>query len=430
MIAKVTALCLSVSVSLSFSLSLSPSPFLSFSLSAFFRPSTRIPDGLVSRKRLVNGVPTSLADLGYTDAGLDDNWQACGAYGPNQYTFHSDAGVPQVNTTVFPSLKAMTDYGHSLGLTVGWYGNNCICQDHCTSPACYQGDVNAMIEYGFDSIKLDGCGKELDLGLYASLFNATGKAILIENCHWGLTLPNATWCPWNTYRTSFDIRAAYGNVVLNLMSTVPLAKQGLSHPGCWAYPDMLEVGCQHGPGGAGDPGLTFVESRSHFGAWCIVSSPLVLSHDTNNDTISDAVWPIIANTEAIAVNQAWAGESGTLFLSSPSLASSSALDSAAAIDVASTADLWQQWSKMIDATTHATAVLVMNHAATTLSAVDVTFATVPSLAHLPIGTAFTVRDLWAHADLGTFAGGAISIKALASHDSAFLLVTPVPAVDA
>lgn len=66
---------------------------------------------------------------------------------------------------------------------------------------------------------------------------------------------------------------------------------------------MLEVGCAHGPGGEQDPGLTLTEARSHFGAWCIVSSPLILSHDLNNDTIGDQVWPIIANKEAIAVNQ-------------------------------------------------------------------------------------------------------------------------------
>lgn len=40
---------------------------------------------------------------------------------------------------------------------------------------------------------------------------------------------------------------------------------------------MLEVGCAHGPGGPSDPGLSFQEARSHFAAWCIVSSPLILS---------------------------------------------------------------------------------------------------------------------------------------------------------
>ena len=64
-----------------------------------------------------------------------------------------------------------------------------------------------------------------------------------------------------------------------------------------------QVGCQHGPGGAADPGLSDEETRSHFGAWAIVSSPLVLSHDVNNDTVSARVWDVIANTEIIAINQ-------------------------------------------------------------------------------------------------------------------------------
>ena len=34
--------------------------------------------GMTSRKRNVNGKPTSLCDLGYCDVGLDDNWQECG----------------------------------------------------------------------------------------------------------------------------------------------------------------------------------------------------------------------------------------------------------------------------------------------------------------------------------------------------------------
>lgn len=52
----------------------------------------------------------------------------------------------------------------------------------------------------------------------------------------GNTVPNATWCPWNYYRTSGDIRASYEYVVSNLMTTIPFAKQSLSQPGCWAYP--------------------------------------------------------------------------------------------------------------------------------------------------------------------------------------------------
>ena len=73
---------------------------------------------------------------------------------------------------------------------------------------------------------------------------------------------------------------------------------------------MLEVGCDHGPGGDSDKGLSEEETRTHFGAWCIVSSPLTLSMDVNNDTIMDSVWDLISNKEAIAVNQAWYGHPG------------------------------------------------------------------------------------------------------------------------
>jgi hypothetical protein len=54
--------------------------------------------GIASRSRLVNGVPTSLKDLGYTDVGLDDFWQKCGSYGPNQYTYHNAEGTPVINS--------------------------------------------------------------------------------------------------------------------------------------------------------------------------------------------------------------------------------------------------------------------------------------------------------------------------------------------
>lgn len=69
----------------------------------------------------------------------------------------------------------MTAYAHSLGLTAGFYGNNCICRDHCSDPSCYEGDVNATIAFGFDSIKLDNCGAETDLDLWWNLFAAAGK---------------------------------------------------------------------------------------------------------------------------------------------------------------------------------------------------------------------------------------------------------------
>ena len=57
---------------------------------------------------------------------------------------------------------------------------------------------------------------------------------------------------------------------------------------------------------------SFEEDRSHFGAWAITSSPLILGHDPLNKTVVDRIWPIITNKVAISINQAWAGHPGLL----------------------------------------------------------------------------------------------------------------------
>ena len=85
---------------------------------------TSIMDAMVSRARTVDGVPTSLLDLGYSDVGLDDGWQLDNS-GPGGRGYHNASGYPNVNTTRFPSLAAMTAHGRNLSLTVGWYANNC-----------------------------------------------------------------------------------------------------------------------------------------------------------------------------------------------------------------------------------------------------------------------------------------------------------------
>ena len=41
-------------------------------------------------------------------------------------------------------------------------------------------------------------------------------------------------------------------------------------------------------------------------------SRFAAGHDLTNDTVMDAVWPIITNREALAINDAWVGDAGTL----------------------------------------------------------------------------------------------------------------------
>ena len=224
----------------------------------------------------------SLLDAGYTNCGLDDYWQACGT--GTGGSFHNETGYPLVNLTRFPSMKAMTDRGHSLGLKMGWYANNCGCNEHQTvagwgaaaSPVPgpfpgrsagdtdgihhYEGDVAATVAFGFDGIKLDGCGEFKNLSVFAELLNQSGREVLMEDCHWGGDGPGSwgdggalnrgpnhvpawKWCPANFFRTSGDIANDWGSVWFNHQTvdrhqpwnaTEDQVKTG---PGCWAYPE-------------------------------------------------------------------------------------------------------------------------------------------------------------------------------------------------
>lgn len=225
------------------------------------------------------------------------------------------------------------------------------------------------------------------------------------------------------------------------MTVVPFAEQSLSTPGCWAYPgilimsliycenfpthylfvyfsiDMLEVGCDHGPGGEDDPGLSYVEARTHFSAWAIVSSPLILSHDTTNDAVTDEIWPIISNTEVIAVNAAWAGDSGSLFRQSEDRV---ILHTTSKARDATVVASWQQWSKKIS--DNSAAVLLMNNDEK-MQTITLDFSTVPTFAQNDISSVYSVRDTYAHAEVGQLTDS-YSVE-LKSHDSAFLILSKV-----
>ena len=92
---------------------------------------------------------------------------------------------------------------------------------------------------------------------------------------------------------------------------------------------MLEVGRVEAPGA---PATFLTWNRAHFvshqrtytacewhltatafaqGAWCVVSSPLVLGLELTDEKL-EPILDVIGNSEAIAVNQAWAGHPGRL----------------------------------------------------------------------------------------------------------------------
>ena len=198
-----------------------------------------IADALVSRARTVDGVPTSLADLGYSDLGLDDAWQKEHS-GPGGVGFHDAAGNPIINKLKFPSMATLVDYIHGRNLTCGWYFNNCISADPSGNLSHFLGDVAAFRRLQWDNIKIDSCSGQKDIALWSSLLAASGKPVTIENCHNGPYFPQhaykphaAPWCPFNFYRTSVDVEVLYASIFgINLQSSVEFSRQNLSFPGC------------------------------------------------------------------------------------------------------------------------------------------------------------------------------------------------------
>uniref|UniRef100_A0A7S4ETD1 Alpha-galactosidase n=2 Tax=Chrysotila carterae TaxID=13221 RepID=A0A7S4ETD1_CHRCT len=206
-------------------------------------------------------------------------------------------------------MAGLVRYAHAAGLRIGWYQNGCACGERKEVASNYVGDVRSLHAFGFDGVKLDDCGAQRNMTFYAQLMQRTGRAYLIENCHWGRcdetdasSCPTDSWCPFNWFRTSGDINAGTFSWLANLQTTRKFqdVHSPLSRPGCWAYPDMMEVGRVQG-------GSNW--NRAHFGAWCVVSAPLVLGAPPSD---LSAVVDVITNAEAIAISRAWHGHPGGL----------------------------------------------------------------------------------------------------------------------
>ena len=83
-------------------------------------------DAITALNRTILGkASTSLCKAaGYCSVGVDEGWEACGVKAvASGNTQHDAQGRPTINTTRFPSMKQMVDYGHGKGLEVGWYQN-------------------------------------------------------------------------------------------------------------------------------------------------------------------------------------------------------------------------------------------------------------------------------------------------------------------
>ena len=304
-------------------------------------------------------VSTGLRDAGYQFVVIDDCWQVA----------RDARGRLVADSARFPGgIKPLADYVHSRGLKFGIYtdAGRKTCQGRPGTYGFEELDARTFADWGVDYIKEDWCYAErLDAPTqYAKFKDAlakTGRPIVLSICEWGSASP-WDWGPatGNLWRTTGDIEDSWTSMLSNL--DISGQHASAARPGAWNDPDMLEVG---------NGGMTDDEYRAHFSLWAVMAAPLIAGNDVR--AMSPATRQILTNAEVIAVDQDSLGVQGTLVSeSNPEL---------------------QVWMKPLK--DGARAVVLLNRSAlqTVISA---------SWWRLRISGPARVRDLWAHADLGSF----------------------------
>ena len=89
----------------------------------------------------------------------------------------------------------------------------------------------------------------------------------------------------------------------DLAQTIP-SLSSISGPGSFVHLDNLAIGLPRNVPHKGDSGLSLVEARSHFGIWCMMTSPLILNFNIFPGGVDPQIFEIVSHVEAIAINQA------------------------------------------------------------------------------------------------------------------------------
>ena len=138
---------------------------------------------------------------------------------------------------------------------------------------------------------------------FGAMWNAL-KAVGISRmlvCQWGVPYssssglqgPNSwTGSLSTSFRLSDDIASGWNNVYRIYNQAVHIAKSGLIGPGHFADADLLEVG---------NSGMTFDEQATHFAAWAMLKSALMISTDVTK--LSTNTVQVLQNKDLIAINQ-------------------------------------------------------------------------------------------------------------------------------
>jgi alpha-galactosidase len=340
-------------------------------------------------------------------------------------------------------FKALVDYAHGKGLKVGAYTDTgkigCCHPREIGSYGYEELDVARFAEWGVDHIAVDNCGHpdgaSQSVKEYAKIHDAlvkVGRPMVYGIWNIG---SGKEWA-WASklghyFRTSSDVgnrwgqsTAQAGNSGLmynyDIQQAIP-AISAISGPGSFAFLDQLMLGQPAGvPHGAGDVGLTPAEAFSHFGIWCIMASPLWITYDIFNPTITNAVQGLVTNAEAVAINQDPLGAMAVRI--DGASASPHGLDRRlpGTCGAGGIAGLYPNGEQLARPLANGdTAVLVFNRLADRNVSITLTFT---DLGDTTV-TCFTVRDVWSYTDVGFFEGSFVAPD-VPPHGSRFLRLTP------
>ena len=263
-------------------------------------------------------VTLGLAAEGYDFVSVDGGWWAgvdTGKIIRNSTGFMSEDGAK------FPEgMRALVDYVHSRGLKWGHYtdaGTAACNGDTPMSEGFEPQDAALFVSWGADMLKVDGCSvsepSEDIMERWARLLNASGRPVLLSDCHNGCMNdprdPKNGWESWctgavNLWRTSRDISATWASMLYNLDTLKGMGGRG--GPGAWNDPDFLEVGI--GEFAWAGTAASLQMNQAHFALWAVTSAPLIIGFDLR--TPVPQLVALVSNAAALAVNDAYAGNSG------------------------------------------------------------------------------------------------------------------------
>lgn len=358
-------------------------------------------------------VSSGLKDLGYQYVNLDDCWAS----------LRDRTGQITADRNRFPSgMKAVADYIHSKGLKYGLYTDAGLYT--CSSgerpykiPGSYghyEQDANTYASWGMDFVKMDWCNTQVngtqlkpeDQYPQMSLaLNKTGRPIFFESCEWGVDQPWKWIKPYvNSWRATGDHHDSWSSTASVIEQVADLAP--FAGPGGWNYMDFVFTGGQGCPShiaGARCPGQTDTEYRTEFSMWVMAASPIIVATELRNMTAIQR--EVLFNEEMLAVHQDKLAKPGGR-VATPTCSGASPNAPAPPCQV---------WARPLFGGSQAVALYnsdSMQHNITVSLSV-LGWAT----------TTVTVRDLWAHKDLGRVQGSFSAI--VPSHGATVVRMTPV-----